>query len=204
MRPFLPPQMDFIPFTFDSLLQHLSLSGPLSLGQGAQYVKSFALSPFVLWWIISHCRRQAIKIIRYYVQFMISRPDNPDEYSLKGAEADDYAPEDIPGLATAVNNQSNLFSKVKGDFLAYVQKLQFHFTRRRHLLEGRHMRIGRKSLTESDDEPQNFVDTGDTTTRSLRARTSSSTPEKLIRSVAKNASESFHETHYSPGTYVSS
>lgn len=201
MWPFLPPLMAFIPFTSESLFQHLCPSAPLRFSSCAQHIKSLFLSPFVLWYVMSYCKRQANWIIRYYVQFLFPRPENPDLYSIKGAELDGYALEDIPGIDRAIYGWPSLIGEVKRDSLAFIRRLQFRFNRWRNMRERREVRIGRKNLTESVDEPRQFVDTSpmNTTTRYVGAEIPSSGYKRLTRSFQKNTSELFRESLF---TYI--
>ena len=195
MQPFFPPLTAFIPFTYKSLLQRLRLSPLLSFDSCACDLKALVLSPVVLWYTISYCKRHAYSIIGYYAQFMFPRPENPDIYSLKGAEMDECAPEDIPGLGNAIDGQPTLTSEVKRDFFALIQKCQFRFHRWRNMWQRRELRVRRKSLTDSVDEPAQFVGTDhmDTTTGSARAGIPPSGDERSIRSVQKIPSQSSSE-----------
>lgn len=211
MQPFFPPLTAVISLAYEPLLHRLRLSAPLSFDSCAQDLKSVVLSPVVLWYIISYCKRHAYSIIGYYAQFMFPRPENPDIYSLKGAEMDDYAPEDIPGLDTAIDGQSTLTGEVKRDFFALIQKYQFRFHRWRNMWQRRELRVRRKTLSESVVEPAQFADTDhmNTTTGGVRAAIPPSGDDRLIRSVPNNPSESFSEPLfifmlYNPRKYASS
>lgn len=188
MRPFLPAPTAFIPFTYQSLLQSLRLSAPLSFDSCPQDIKALLLSPVVLWCILSYCKRHAHYTIHYYLRFIFPRPDNPDIYSLKGAKRGGYDLSYIFGLDTTNGGQLSLISMVKRDFMASVQIFQSHLEQLRNVWQRRELRVRSKSRTELVDEPPQLVDTGqvDTATESVRAGTPHSS-----RSVPTNTSESY-------------
>lgn len=191
MRPFLPPLLAFIPFTYQFPL-NLRLSAPLSFDSCAQVIKSLVLSPVVLWYILSYCKRHAYSIMGYYIYFVFPRPDNPDIYSIQGAKMDGFTPEDIPGLDMASDGQSSLIGEAKRDFLAFVRTYQYCFDQWTNGWQTRELRVRSGSLTGSVDEPAQLVATShmNTVTESVRGGTPPSSSEELIRSVPKNTSES--------------
>lgn len=202
MWPFLPPWKAAIPYMSESLLQHLCLSAPLNFGSYAQDIKSLILSPFVLWYIMSYCKRQLNWIISYYVQFIFPKPQNPDIHSLVGAEEGAYVPEEIAGLDSALYGQSSLIGEVKRDFSAIIQRLPFRFNWWRNICE---------SLTKPIDEPGSLAGMScmDVMTTLVKAGQPFPGYGKLYNAVQMNTSESFHEPlfasmHYNPRTYVSS
>jgi hypothetical protein len=169
MWPFFPSLMAFLPFTSKSLLQAPGLSPSFGLGSCARYLRSLALSPFVLWYVLSYCKGRASTIIATYIQYGIPRPQNPDKVSLKGAEVDGYSHTSILGLGTVLGKRS-LLGEVKRYVIVFTQHFRNRLVRWRSIWDGRHVEVKRRDSSGSVIGIQQFLGTNpsDTITRNAR------------------------------------
>lgn len=151
MWPFFPSLMAFLPFTSESFLQAPGLSQSFSLRSCAGDLRSLALSPFVLLYILSYGKRRAHGKIATCISYYIPRPENPDTLSLMGLEVDDQICTNELGLG--IIGERSLLDEVKQDILAFTRKIRSRLIRWRSIWDGTHVEVKSRNPSGSVVSP---------------------------------------------------
>ncbi|MCJ1451266.1 Mucin-2 [Mycoblastus sanguinarius] len=99
--PFIPRVRALVPFSASSPLQLPILPPRLGFSFYGKCIGSLAFSPLTLWWITSWAKPLVCDKLYRYLRAALPKPDNPDNYSLYGAEAAEFGNENVPGLCNA-------------------------------------------------------------------------------------------------------